>query len=515
LNDLAYKAVRKRGNQKKLDERAIKNDAFYKKINKQIKDTVKDFDMETIRKTHEALAEVVGSCPLSCNDLFEALEGGDCMCIGLDVERSEACIADPSRLVIKDIVPTFMTADSFLDSAVFSLRKDSEAHGGFTGAASKDDHKAQLAMGMGREAITGVMPLYLFKEHWDIARRKSPPIYGFLCTLDIMGYASGQYFTVPYLVLLKAIEKAKQDATERNIRICELVAQTCRVIMQGNEEFRKQTIKMLSDFHNQAECRTADIVASIPVLIAQLYTLLSCEKFEEYLPAVENAIAFTREQLQVIMRFAMEEQMRRAIKHDADPINKSQLLKLLCPEYVAFCQEIMDRRAVEIKAEFKKSEHLDEGTTMHMYAEQAKLFRSMDPKGRAGAIEEQKKPAMVIAGAGDASTAASSVDVYGEAEAFVARMPWIRTLEEQKSDLSTMISLATRMFIGKQKVLLMIANMLKIADTEISSFLEMPIINGQREILTALVLQNLLHPKNHQRTEAIKSHSYVAIANLE
>ena len=82
-------------------------------------------------------------------------------------------------------------------------------------------------MGMGREAITGVMPLYLFKEHWELARRKAPPIYGFLCTLDIMGYASSQYFTVPFLVLLKAIDKAKEDATQRNIRIRDLIMQTC------------------------------------------------------------------------------------------------------------------------------------------------------------------------------------------------------------------------------------------------------------------------------------------------
>ena len=122
------------------------------------------------------------------------------MCLGLDVGRSEAAIADPSRLVIKDIIPTFMTADSFLDSSAFQIFRDDEAHGGFSVSA-----QGNLAMGIGRENITGVMPLFLFKEHWEIARRKAPPIYGFLCTLDIMGYASSQYFTVPYLVLLKAI----------------------------------------------------------------------------------------------------------------------------------------------------------------------------------------------------------------------------------------------------------------------------------------------------------------------
>jgi hypothetical protein len=45
-------------------------------------------------------------------------------------------------------------------------------------------------MGVGRENITAVLPLYLFKEHWLIAKRKSAPVFGFICTLDIMGYAS-------------------------------------------------------------------------------------------------------------------------------------------------------------------------------------------------------------------------------------------------------------------------------------------------------------------------------------
>ena len=113
------------------------------------------------------------------------MEAGDCMCLGLDVGRSEAAIADPSRLVIKDIIPTFMSADSFLDSAVFSLGRNEEAHGGFT-----VKNEGKLAQGIGRENITGVLPLYLFPEHWEVARRKAPPILGFMCTLDVMGYAS-------------------------------------------------------------------------------------------------------------------------------------------------------------------------------------------------------------------------------------------------------------------------------------------------------------------------------------
>jgi hypothetical protein len=34
------------------------------------------------------------------------------------------------------------------------------------------------------------MPLYLFKEHWQIAQRRIQPVLGFMCTLDVMGYSS-------------------------------------------------------------------------------------------------------------------------------------------------------------------------------------------------------------------------------------------------------------------------------------------------------------------------------------
>ena len=315
LNDLAYKAVRKRGLQKKLDERAMKNDAFYKKLNKQLKESTQHIDIAKIRTEHASLAEMMGCCPLSCNDLFEAIEMSDCMCIGLDVSRSEACIADPSRLIIKDIIPTFMTADSFLDSAVFSLRKNSEAHGGFGGASSQ----GQLAQGLGREKITGVMPLYLFKEHWEIARRKTPPIYGFICTLDIMGYQSSQYFTVPFLVLLKAIDKANAEPTQINNTIRDLVLETCKVLMTFNEEFRKNTIKMIVDFYKSAELRTADIVASIPVLIAQLFTLFQLDNHQQYFV---DTVPIQREELQVIFRYAFEEQMRRNIRDGVEPLTK-------------------------------------------------------------------------------------------------------------------------------------------------------------------------------------------------
>jgi len=51
-----------------------------------------------------------------------------------------------------------------------------------------------------------MLPLFLFNEHWELAKRKAQSLFGFMCTLEPLGYASNQFFTIPYLVLLKATQ---------------------------------------------------------------------------------------------------------------------------------------------------------------------------------------------------------------------------------------------------------------------------------------------------------------------
>ena len=140
---------------------------------------------DKLNSEHEELINRIGPCPFTCFDVVEAIEDGDCFGIALDIGRSEATIMDPSKLVIKKIIPNFMSINYFMESSIYNLKKNMEAGGGF-------DYKneASLAIGMSRENISGVMPLYLFKEHWEMARRKIQSVFGFMCTLDPMGYAS-------------------------------------------------------------------------------------------------------------------------------------------------------------------------------------------------------------------------------------------------------------------------------------------------------------------------------------
>ena len=141
------------------------------------------------------------------------------MCLGLSIARSHATIADPTKLVIKDVFPVYMSLDAFMESSIFNLRmSEGHAAGGFD---LKDE--AKLAVGAGRENISGLLPLYLFREHWELAKRKVQPLFGFMCTLEALGYTSQQFYTIPYLVLAKAIRKNIEEPTESNAQIVELV----------------------------------------------------------------------------------------------------------------------------------------------------------------------------------------------------------------------------------------------------------------------------------------------------
>ena len=46
------------------------------------------------------------------------------MCISLKISRPEAAVADPTKLIVRDVVSTYMSANAFLDSASFNIERD-------------------------------------------------------------------------------------------------------------------------------------------------------------------------------------------------------------------------------------------------------------------------------------------------------------------------------------------------------------------------------------------------------
>lgn len=187
------------------------------------------------------MGKALGDCYISCQDVFESMEQGDAFGIGLAVDRPEAAIADPSRLIIRDVVPTYATSESFLESAKFKLsnQNNQDVHGGFKNQDQKQA-EPEVMMGVGREKLNGMMPLFLFDEHWAIAKRKMAPILGFMCTTDIMGYTAEQQAVIPFLVFMKALQKYRENPTEANERMLFFIEVTCIKILEQNKKLTNQ-----------------------------------------------------------------------------------------------------------------------------------------------------------------------------------------------------------------------------------------------------------------------------------
>lgn len=175
LNQLAYQGVRSQAMRKKIDNRAIDNQWRFTQNKEEIENYVKKLDLTKLREIHKEKSEDIGCCFMTTNDVFESLESCDCLCLCLDVRRSEACIADPTKLIVKQIIPNFISADAFIDATKFALAGNKEAHGGFDTKS-----EANILVGVGRENITGALPLYLFKEHFNVAKKKIQQILGLM-----------------------------------------------------------------------------------------------------------------------------------------------------------------------------------------------------------------------------------------------------------------------------------------------------------------------------------------------
>lgn len=100
----------------------MKNESIFKANEQKLQQVAKSFDAKKLKEQHKELIQEIGDCPMTQCDAVDLLVEGDCMCLALDINRSEATINDPSTLRINNIVPCFMSLDSFLESSIFKMK---------------------------------------------------------------------------------------------------------------------------------------------------------------------------------------------------------------------------------------------------------------------------------------------------------------------------------------------------------------------------------------------------------
>ena len=69
-----------------------------------------------------------------------------------------------------------------------------------------------------------------------------------MCTLDIMGYTSEQFYTIPFSVYLKAVAKHEANPSEINQRILYQVKETCMKIIESSKVFREDIVDKVIKF---------------------------------------------------------------------------------------------------------------------------------------------------------------------------------------------------------------------------------------------------------------------------
>mmetsp|Transcript_7029 Transcript_7029/g.5282 ORF Transcript_7029/g.5282 Transcript_7029/m.5282 type:complete len:178 (+) Transcript_7029:281-814(+) len=168
-----------------------------------------------------------------------------------------------------------------------------------------------------------------------------------------MGYASSQYFTVPFLVLLRCLQKVSDEGQkEVFVRIKDLVLRTCLELLRFNEEFRNGVVAMVKNFWLLPENRTADIVPSIEVMLAQMFCLMQLENYQQYLG---DDFALGEKELKLIFRLGVEEVVRRGINQNREPLSKMQILKTLFPDYEPRANAYMEVRSKELQKQSNQS----------------------------------------------------------------------------------------------------------------------------------------------------------------
>ena len=82
-------------------------------------------------------------------------------------------------------------------------------------------------------------------------------------------------------------------------------------------------------------------------------------------------------------------------------------------------------------------------------------------------------------------------------------------MKVQETDLFKLLNNGTKSFNAKCKWMINLANLIHISDTEIKSGEEFPLIDGNQVMLASIFFQNVMHPKNSHRREAVASNQYV------
>ncbi|KAJ3090275.1 hypothetical protein HK102_004257 [Quaeritorhiza haematococci] len=209
-------------------------------------------------------------------DFIEILRDNDCMCITLDVRRpSDATIVDPAQITVTRVGPSFMSADAFMDTLKIALRQNRgnslAVSGGFgLNTTTSTGLPPAVVFGLGREAITGIFPVFFTPLHWKSAKHRLPEILGWMCTLNGLGYDRAQKEIVPFKVLSAAVTQfSESSGSEHGRHILRVVLETCVAIYREDERIREECMRAFAEVFGGHVVGKPRVGGDIPPRVSQ------------------------------------------------------------------------------------------------------------------------------------------------------------------------------------------------------------------------------------------------------
>lgn len=304
---------------------------------------------EVLEKKYESLIQEFGNCALTVNNFVEALMEKDCFCLTFNVTCNDFCTVNSNEIVINEIFPTYVTANSFLESVKFKLKING---GGPAAIGGFDENPSEkIIKGAAAENINACLPIFICDEHWMVARHLMKPIIGWVLTMDPAGYCEAQRKILPFILLRKCMEdhfENKEKVYPK--KVFERVLETCRSVMREGETEDDKSLEieiseMYRDYIKDGEIR-CEKVTSNSVFLLQIYVAFKngalTEKDMEEFPRIFNKVC--------------EDEMRRQIDSMDEVVmgNKIQtLMNITQAKIYSFGQkitsEIKEKEIIETK----------------------------------------------------------------------------------------------------------------------------------------------------------------------
>ncbi|CAG9329104.1 unnamed protein product [Blepharisma stoltei] len=297
LNNYAHKLVLIRNLEKKLAKESRAAHEMLNQTESNINEAVMKFNIPEIQQKYANHITEYGNCIISGKSWIDAIPDGDCFCMTLEIERPRDLLGLAYEIKIKKILVYSITADSFIDSALFETKAGQIIQGSRSYQNGVKPLPAnEIIKGLPNEIINGIFPVYINEDHWQIAKEKIKPLIGWNVTVNVLGYEDQQLDEFPYMLYAKAIEDAQTDFQYFQLN---LIRETCLALYRDNKDLFLGRLKyQFDEYLTNVSSRLPSTIHNNSAFLAKLLCVHQTGDFQKS---------------EILFPYIFEEEFRRRI----------------------------------------------------------------------------------------------------------------------------------------------------------------------------------------------------------